>query len=163
MPFFSGPQVEDSNTPLPWYVMWQPYLVPAMKYTAFLALFVMVYLLILGPMRKRILQSITTAGSAAPQPQLPAGANRALAPAPGNQALPAGSVSNEVAALPAAAPGTEAAAFDAEIEKELLRESDLAGAGFRKYDVLKKKVVEHANKDPEQMSQLVRSWIKEKA
>jgi flagellar M-ring protein FliF len=163
MPFFSGPQAEDSSMPLPWYVMWQPYLIPAMKYSAFLALFVMVYLLILRPMRKRILQSITTAGSAALQPQLPVSANRALAPAPGNQALPAGSASNEAAALPAAAPSSEAAAFDAEIERELLRESDIAGAGFRKYDVLKRKVVEHANKDPEQMSQLVRTWIKEKA
>ena len=74
-----------------------------------------------------------------------------------------GSATNSAPALPSATSGADAAAFEAEIERELLRESEVAGAGFRKYDLLKKKVVEHANKDPEQMSQLVRTWIQEKA
>jgi flagellar biosynthesis/type III secretory pathway M-ring protein FliF/YscJ len=49
------------------------------------------------------------------------------------------------------------------MEQELLNQADFAGAGTRKYDILKRKVVDHVNKNPEQVSQLIRTWIHEKS
>jgi flagellar M-ring protein FliF len=162
MPFFSEPAVEEDLTPVPWYVKYQTYLMPAMKYTAFLLLFLLAYLLMVRPVRKRVLKSIASvapAGAHGQARQLAAGgANK-------TQALPAAQQQGAAPALPAApgqaTPAFSASTLEADIEQELLREAEAAGAGSRKYEVLKKKVIEHANKDPEQVSQLVRSWIHE--
>jgi flagellar biosynthesis/type III secretory pathway M-ring protein FliF/YscJ len=51
----------------------------------------------------------------------------------------------------------------ADVEADLMRESEALGAENRKYEVLKKKIIEHAINEPEQASQLVRAWIHEKA
>jgi flagellar M-ring protein FliF len=163
MPFFTEPGVGGEQTASPWYAGWLPYLMPAMKYMAFIALFLLAYRLLFVPMRKRILQAIALAPQIA-QPAPP----RQLGEA-GTGAAPA---MRGAPPLAAAAPATNAALpgsglegmggpSEADIEEELLRETAAAGAGYRKYDVLKKKVVEHASRDPEQMSHLIRTWIHE--
>jgi flagellar M-ring protein FliF len=163
MPFFSEPTVEETATPVAWYVRWQPYLLPAIKYTAFLVLFLLAYLLLIRPVRRRILQSLSAAASALPPGQAVSGGTKALPGTPNVQAVRAAGAEHAAGALPGAAPGSVPASFESDVEQELLRESEIAGAGFRKYDVLKKKMIEHAQKDPEQVSQLVQTWIHEKA
>ncbi len=157
IPFFSEPALAADTAPLPWYIKWQGYLLPGMKYLAFLVLFLLAYLLLVRPIRKRILQSIAAASPALPSGQtrqLSAGTTEAVARTQGGQALQSGTP----ASLPAAARGT----LDEDIEGELLSQANLAGAGSRKYDILKKKVVDQVSKDPEQVSQLIRTWIHEK-
>ncbi len=156
IPFFSEPGIDEPAASIPWYIQWQPYLMPAMKYSAFLVLFLLAYLLLVRPVRNRVFQIIAaTPPALAPghARQIGDGGGKAIPGTQGTQALPAGSGTN-----PATAPG----AGEPDIEQELIKESELANAGFRKYDILKKKVVEHAQNDPEQMSQLIRAWIHEK-
>jgi flagellar M-ring protein FliF len=151
IPFFTEPALDEPQASVPWYIQWHPYLMPAMKYTAFLALFLLAYMLLVRPVRNRMFQIIAAAPPALPQGkarQIEDGGGKTLKGTQGMQSLPTVSATN-----PAATP---------DIEQELLQESELANAGFRKYDVLKKKVVEHAQNDPEQMSQLIRAWIHEK-
>ena len=158
IPFFSEPGIEEERTPLPWYVTWQQYLIPAMKYSAFLLLFLMAYLLLVRPVRKRILQSISATQSA-----LATGAQTAArvgAGAAQPQALQAGAGAHAAALSAPRSPGVSALP---EIEEELMRESEALGAGTRRYDVLKKRILEHATNEPEQASQLVRAWIREKS
>jgi flagellar M-ring protein FliF len=167
IPFFSEPGIEVDQTPLPWYIKWQGYLIPGMKYTAFIVLFLLAYLLLVRPVRKRIFQSFATIGPALPQGQarqLGEGGNKAVAAGPARvgQSLPAASAPNAAAAISGGAPAGLASSLDDEIERDLLSQAELAGAGSRKYEILKRKVVEHANKDPEQVSQLIRAWIHEK-
>jgi flagellar M-ring protein FliF len=161
IPFFSEPSVPQDQTPLPWYVKWQGYLLPAMKYAAFLALFLLAYLLLVRPVRKRIFQSIAAASPMLPagQPrQLGEGSGKAGVAAHSGQALPAASAGALTGGTPAAG-----SSLDADMEQELLNQADFAGAGTRKYDILKRKVVDHVNKNPEQVSQLIRTWIHEKS
>ncbi|MBZ5495423.1 MAG: flagellar M-ring protein FliF [Acidobacteriia bacterium] len=159
MPFFTEPALEEDGKPLPLYIRYQYYLIPAMKYAAYLVLFLLAYLLLVRPVRKRIFQGIASAA-----PALTPGQPRQLGESGGKaQALPAGAPLNAAAALPGQIPTATAGSLEADIEQELLKETEAAGADFRKYDVLKKRVVEHANKDPEQVSQLVRAWIHEKS
>jgi flagellar M-ring protein FliF len=156
MPFFTAPAIEEDKTPLPWYIKWQQFLIPGMKYAAFLVLFLLVYLLFIRPVRKRVLQSIGPA-----QPALPTSQPRQLSDGTaGSQNAVAGEVRVDTARqLPR--PVGQTGLLESDIEEELMRESEAAGAGHRKYDVLKKKIVEHAIKEPEQASQLVRAWIHE--
>jgi flagellar biosynthesis/type III secretory pathway M-ring protein FliF/YscJ len=136
---------------------------PAMKYTAFIILFLLAYRLLFRPIRKRILQTIASAPQIA-QPAQPRQLGEAA-----TGAAPAARVAEPLAAappvaspaLPGRGPEGIAGPSEADIEEELLRETAAAGAGYRKYDVLKKKVVEHASRDPEQMSHLIRTWIHE--
>lgn len=161
MPFFSEPALEADNTPVPWYVKYQGYLIPAMKYTAFLLLFLMAYFLLVRPVRKRVFQSIASVTPALPRGAAPEAPRQITAGAAKTQTA-AGVPASVAGALPAPANGAASAGdLEAEIEQELVREAEAAGAGSRKYEVLKKKVIEHAQKDPEQVSQLIRSWIHE--
>jgi flagellar M-ring protein FliF len=164
IPFFSEPNVPEDQTPLPWYVNWQGYLLPAMKYAAFLALFLLAYLLVLRPVRKRIFQIIAASPVLpAGQPrQLGEGAGKAGVAARGGQALSAASTPGAAGALMGGMPAG-GNSLDAEIEQELLNQAEMAGVGTRKYDILKRKVVEHVNANPEQVSQLTRTWIQEKS
>jgi flagellar biosynthesis/type III secretory pathway M-ring protein FliF/YscJ len=151
---------------VPWYIKWQGYLLPGMKYLAFIVLFLLAYFLLVRPVRRRIFQSI----GVAPAPRaLPAGNARQLgeggsktgaAAAQGIPALAAGPQAQSVNALTSGNRGT---ALDADIEQELLNQAQMAGAGTRKYDILKQKVVEHVTNDPEQVSQLIRAWMNEKS
>jgi flagellar M-ring protein FliF len=164
--FFTEPALETDTTPLPWYVTYQGYLVMAMKYTAFLALFLLGYFLLVRPIRKKVFQSISSVAPALSQG--PGGAKQ-LGDGKGKaQALPAGNAASAAQGGAPALPAPQNAPFipstlEYDIEQEMLREAEAAGAGTKKYEVLKRKVIEHANKDPEQVSQLVRSWIHEQA
>jgi len=161
IPFFSEPAMEEDLAPLPWYVKWQPYLIPGMKYTAFIVLFLLAYLLFVRPVRKRIFQSISAAAPALPAGQarqLGDGTAKSLPGIPGDKGLA------NAGAAGALTSGAQAAgtALDTDLESMLMKDAGLNEPGLRKYDILKKKVVEHAGKDPEQMSQLIRAWIHEK-
>ena len=162
IPFFSEPLVEEDLAPIPWYVKWQPYLIPGMKYTAFIVLFLLAYLLLVRPVRKRIFQSISAAPAALPpgqQRQLGDGTDKSLPGTRGNQAV---ADAGAAGALTSGAPGPVGSALEADLENAFLKDAGLNEPGLRKYDILKKKVVEHAGRDPEQMSQLIRAWIHEK-
>jgi flagellar M-ring protein FliF len=159
MPFFSEPAIEEDQTPLPWHLQWQNYLLPAMKYTAFLVLFLLAYVLLFRPVRKRILQSIGPAQAALPAGAAPAGRIGTGTPA-AKAAIAAGSSAATTAGAPLALPQGAGSASLAEIEAELTRESEMVGN--RKYEVLKKRIIDHAVAEPEQASQLVRAWIHEK-
>jgi flagellar M-ring protein FliF len=164
IPFFSEPAVAEDLTPLPWYIRWQSYLLPAMKYAAFLVLFLLAYLFLIRPVRKRILQSIGAAAPMLPpgqQRQLAEGSGKAGGGMQGIQALPAGNSSAVAGSLTGGMSGA-AGSFGAENEQELLGDAEIASTGTRKYDILKKKVVEHVTKNPEQVSQLIRTWIHER-
>ena len=50
---------------------------------------------------------------------------------------------------------------DEQIEQELLKEASMANIGNRKITAIKKKIVEKAKKDPESVSQLLRSVLRE--
>jgi len=96
----------------------------------------------------------------------------------GPKALPRGKQAEELASsaalgamasLPAAEPNSSGdlsalgAATDEQIERELIRETYAVEMGGRKYAAMKKKLVEKAKKDPEMVSQLIRSLLREKA
>ena len=134
---------------------------PAMKYTALLLLFLLAYLLLVRPLRRRVFQSIASVTPALPKGQVQARQVGTGGAKPQTSAISAPE-QKSAAALPAAS--TQAlspSSFEEDVEQELLREAEAAGAGSKKYEVLKKRVIEHANKDPEQVSQLVRAWIHE--
>jgi flagellar biosynthesis/type III secretory pathway M-ring protein FliF/YscJ len=143
---------------------------PAIKYASFLLLFLLVYLILFRPIKKRVVQSL--AGVAPVPAQIPALEAGAEPP----KALPGAGPVKEVtgtAGEPAALPGTaeEAAAgepavnleaLDDQIEREFMKEAQLLDAGTRKYAVMKKKLTERAKREPEMVSQLIRTWIHEK-
>jgi flagellar biosynthesis/type III secretory pathway M-ring protein FliF/YscJ len=53
--------------------------------------------------------------------------------------------------------------LDDQIERELLREVSMVDTGGRKTAILRKKLVDRARREPEMISQLIRSWIQERA
>jgi flagellar biosynthesis/type III secretory pathway M-ring protein FliF/YscJ len=89
------------------------------------------------------------------------------------QALPAANQPEAIAPLAGMAAGAISSASegglpelnsaDDEIERELMKEASLAELGTRKHAVMKKKLVEKATKEPELISQLLRSLLHEKA
>jgi rRNA pseudouridine-1189 N-methylase Emg1 (Nep1/Mra1 family) len=52
---------------------------------------------------------------------------------------------------------------DEQIERELMKEANMIDLGGRKYAAMKKKLVEKAQKEPEMVSQLLRTLLREKA
>jgi flagellar M-ring protein FliF len=171
VPFFNEIRPKDEITVIPWHVRWQSYLLPAIRYTSFILLFLFVYLLLFRPMKKRVFQ--TFEGIAAPQlagQGLPEISGEASA-----KALSAPAHTEETAALESAAAAIseerqvasgeqppDLHALDEQIERDFLREAQMLGMGGRKYAVLRRKLSEKAQKEPEMVSQLVRSWIQER-
>jgi len=176
VPFYSENKPEEEKPPLPWHVRWQAYLLPAMKYTAFIILFLLVYLVLFRPIRKRVLQTMPTAALAPAQGHL-LEAPAELPPGAVPKAL-AGATRPEEVAAPAAAelspllPQAEEAAaregifdldaIDDKIERDFMKEATMVDLGSRKYAILKKKLMDRAKKEPEMVSQLIRTWIQEK-
>jgi flagellar M-ring protein FliF len=176
VPFYSENKPEEEKPPLPWHVRWQAYLLPAMKYAAFIILFLLVYLVLFRPIRKRVLQTMPTAALAPAQvPLLEAPAEFPSGPAP--KALAGAPRLEEVGAPLAAEPSPllplveEAAAregifdldaIDDKIERDFMKEATMVDLGSRKYAILKKKLMDRAKKEPEMISQLIRTWIQEK-
>jgi flagellar M-ring protein FliF len=169
-PFYTDEMPVESPPEEAFYVEWREYLIPGMKYLAFLILFLLVYLIFLRPIRRRVSHALSVAAIGtgdATEAQLPAEGDEA--------ALPGGERAGEIegapdteseGALPATPSGAEdkrlaLQASDEQIEKELLKEANIAGQGNRKAALIKKKLVEKAKNDPEMVSQLLRSVLRE--
>jgi len=168
-PFFTDTKPAEPLLEESFYVKWQEYLVPGMKYLAFLILFLLIYLIFLRPIRRRVSHALSMAAIGAgdaTETQLPTGGTE--------DALPEGAAAGEIES--AHEPGTEGALppvsdgagnfaalglSDQQIEQELLKEASLVDQGNRKAAVIKKKIVEKAKRDPETVSQLLRSVLRE--
>jgi flagellar M-ring protein FliF len=174
--FFSESRPEEQQPAGPWYVRWQsqpqlkPFLLPAIKYGAFLLLFILVYLVLIRPIRKRVMQALA---DAAPDQHLSGAALLTGETAP--KALPGtkpeevtGAETAGMASLPASEAATQEdimsmeAANDEQIERELIKEANAVDMGGRKYAAMKKKLIDKARKDPEMVSQLIRTLLREK-
>jgi flagellar M-ring protein FliF len=173
VPFYTENKPEEKPQAAPWYVRFhsQPYVMPAMKYGSFILLFFLAYLFLFRPMHKRIFEAMSVAALRAGE-----SAEARLA-VDGVKALPGGKQTDE---LPAAATGAPASlpapesqrmeeiaslesATDEQIERELIREANAVEMGGRKYAAMKKKLMDKARKDPEMVSQLIRTLLREKA
>ncbi|MDR1728751.1 MAG: flagellar M-ring protein FliF [Acidobacteriota bacterium] len=172
--FFDEATVADDAPAGPWYVKLrrQEYFIPALKYVALLMLFVLAYFLLVRPLRNRVFQALDGAQPAALEDagdkQLPPGEAVAGLPAGAAGADGAAAEAGKPASLPAAPETGESVltmenATDEQIERELMMESDSAEKGNRRYAIIQKKLVEKAKKDPELVSQLIRSLMHGKA
>jgi flagellar M-ring protein FliF len=172
--FYNDSKPEESVPPAPWYSRWQTqtYLLPGMKYASFIILFFAVYFIFIRPIRKRVFQAISFA-----TPELSESGEAALslggAPLALSEAVEpeqtAIADSGTVASLPAGERNlledaiSLETATDEQIERELLQEAGSVDMGNRKYSAMKKKLMEKARRDPEMMSQLIRTLLREKA
>jgi flagellar M-ring protein FliF len=170
VPFYSESKPEEQLPAAPWYVKWQAYLLPAMKYGSFIVLFLIVYTVFIRPVRKRVFYALAAAtpggSSGMLQPQLPGEATpKAIAGATqGEEVALAGGAAGALPASEAALSEEELslAASEEQAERELLKEAHIAEIGTRKHAALKKRLAEKAKKDPELVSQLMRSWLRNK-
>jgi flagellar M-ring protein FliF len=173
VPFFNEVVPEEDPPKIAWYVRSQQYTGPAMKYTAFLALFLLAYFMLFRPLRNRVfaLAAAPALGAAAagalpggaasgagsdagrPPEQLGAGAGRAEPPALG-EPDPTSMSDEEIEA--------SLAEIDAQLEREFLSEAKLAELGSRKHAMLRRRLTDRAKREPEQVSQLLRAWLQEK-
>ncbi len=177
VPFYSEPKPVEKIEPTPWYLRlspvavptgggWQTALGPAMKYLTFMVLFLLVYLILFRPIKKRV---FATLDGIAPQhaqeqgtPQLTEGSpEMALPPAP-----PGPATSSAAPVLGEGAPATEEASpisqLDRQIEQEFLKEAQMLDMDGRKFTVLRKRLSEKAQKEPDIAAQLLRTWIQER-
>ena len=152
------------------YVKWQEYFIPGMKYLAFLVLFLLVYLIFLRPIRKRVSHALSVAAIGtgdATEAQLPSEAEESALPGGGRGGeIEGSSDTGSEGTLPATPSGAEdkllaLESSDEQIEKELLKEASIASQGNRKTAAIKRKLVEKAKNDPETVSQLLRSVLRE--
>jgi flagellar M-ring protein FliF len=173
VPFYTENKPEERQPAAPWYIRFhsQPYVMPAMKYGSFVLLFFLAYLFLFRPMHKRVFEAMSVAALRAGE------STEARVAAEGIKALPGGKQSAELpaaasgapASLPAAEPqhmeeiASLESATDEQIERELIREANAVEMGGRKYAAMKKKLMEKAKKDPEMVSQLIRTLLREKA
>ncbi len=172
VPFYSESKPEEQQPPVAWYSRWhsQPYLLPVIKYCSFILLFLLAYLVLFRPIHKRLFQAISIAAigpGESGEVQLTTEAARALVGGKQPEELAASS-DGTVPSLPAAESiGEEVVvletASDEQIERELIREANAVDQGGRKYAAMKKRLVEKAKKDPEMVSQLIRTLLREKA
>jgi flagellar M-ring protein FliF len=169
--FYSESKPEETTASTPWYYKWQsqPYLLPGMKYASFIILFFAAYLLFIRPIRKRVFQALSIAS-----PELSKSSEVALASATAPGALGEATQMEQIAAPDAAAlPAGESklledtisleTASDEQIERELMREASSVDMGNRKFAAMKKKLADKARKDPEMVSQLIRTFLRAKA
>ena len=172
VPFFTESKPEEPQPAIPWYVKRQVYIFPAMKYGSFIVLFFLVYFIIFRPIRKKAFQAMSYAALG------PGGASEPLLVGEESEAgaLPGGASPQELASASAAAgslPAGESGhqedtisletASDEQIERELIREASQIDMGGRKYAAIKKKLMDKARKDPEMISQLIRTMLRERA
>jgi flagellar M-ring protein FliF len=173
VPFYSDTKPEEPIPPVSWLFKRQVVLMPAMKYGALIILFLLIYLIILRPVRKKAFQALSYAALG------PATENNALMAASGNtaRALSGSASAGEIAApalsaaassLPAAEPFSADESLslertsDEQIERELMKEAHMADMGFRKFAVMKNKLMDKAKKEPEMLSQLIRTMLRER-
>ena len=170
VPFFSELHPKEEIQQVPWHIRWQSYILPSIKYASYLVLFVLVYLILFRPITKRVYKTMDAIAPPATQE-----AEAAIGPSEDmtGKALPSAEQTEEMAALDAAtqaastlAEGSREAlatsAIDDQIESELMRDAQVLDMGARKFSVLKRKLSERAQTEPEMVSQLIRSWIQER-
>ena len=122
------------------------------------------------PVHKRLFQAMSVAAigpGLSGEIPLSAEAAKALMEGKRPEEL-AASEGRAVPGLPAAESAGEdivslESATDEQIERELMKEATAVDMGGRKYVVMKKRLVEKAKKDPEMVSQLIRTLLREKA
>jgi flagellar M-ring protein FliF len=173
VPFYSEMKADDVPATYPWYVQLQrqDWTIPAIKYGAFILLFLFIYLIFIRPLRKRVFHAITAAApeSIAGDESRFGGDMAAMALPEDEQREGKAIAGNEQARLKAAEPAQAEDIFsietatDEQIERELMREASNVDMGNRKYAAMKKKLMEKARKDPEMVSQLIRSLLRERA
>jgi flagellar M-ring protein FliF len=172
--FYNDTKPEEPSPATPWYNKWQsqPYVLPGMKYVALIILFFVVYFIFIRPVRNRVFQALSI-GS----PELSESGEAALVAGGVPKALNGATQAEQIAASEggdaAALPAGETAmledtisletASDEQIERELIREASSVDMGNRKYTAMKKKLTDKAKKDPEMISQLIRTLLREKA
>lgn len=169
-PFYTDIMPVESPPEETFYMKWREYLIPGMKYLAFLILFLLVYLIFLRPIRKRVSNALSMAAiraGDATEAQLPSEGGEAALPDAERAGVIEGVSDNaSEGALPGASSGMEHKKLalepsDEQIERELLKEVSVASKGKRKVTAIKKKLVEKTQKDPEMVSQLLRSVLRE--
>jgi flagellar M-ring protein FliF len=173
VPFYSELKPEEPQAIVPWYVKRQVYVLPAIKYTSFIVLFVLAYFIIFRPIRKRAFQAISYAalGPGESADNLLMSAEGAVKALPGAAGQPEELTSGggPAASLTAGESGAIdegnvlEAASDEQIEQQLIKEASAVDMGGRKFAAMKKKLVDKAKKDPEMVSQLIRSLLRERA
>jgi flagellar M-ring protein FliF len=156
----------------PWYVRIQnqEIFVPLIKYLTLFLVLALIYLVFVRPLRRHVIQAID---ASAPQPALPPAEENLLLESgavPAESALPgAGMEESALPGLPEAQPEPEMPAFDMlnateeQIEDMLANEELTMGGGSRRYAVMKKKMIDKARKNPELVSQLIRSMMQGRA
>ncbi len=172
VPFYTDSKPEEPLPAAPWYIKRQVYLFPAMKYGSFIMLFFLAYFILFRPIRKKAFQAMSyaTLGPAGVGEPMLVGseAARALTGSENPQELTAGSAANATASLPAGEPNpleesiSLETASDEQIERELIREASQIDMGGRKFAAMKKKLMDKARKDPEMVSQLIRTMLRER-
>jgi flagellar M-ring protein FliF len=173
VPFYSESKPEEPQPIVPWYVKRQIYVLPAIKYSSFLILFILAYFIIFRPIRKKAFQALSyaTLGPAEGADNLLMGSDGAAKALPGATGQPEEIAAGAAATASLSAGESEAveegnaleAASDEQIERELIKEASAVDMGGRKFAAMKKKLVDKARKDPEMVSQLIRSMLRERA
>jgi len=172
--FYDERALREASPAGPWYewMRSQPFFGPALKYGALLLLFLLAYLIFIRPLRRRVIQVIEAAAPALP----PAEDNLLLESGEIAGALPEGETAGTMLdgasdELPEMNPEFEPElevfdmenATEEEIEDMLTSEEMAMGGSARRYAVIKKKMIDKARKNPELISQLLRSMMQEKA
>ncbi len=170
VPFFSEIHPKVDVSPVAWHVRWQGYLVPSIKYSSYLILFLLAYLVLFRPLKRRVFQTIqanapgrgatdlTEIGAEAPAKAL-------SAPPHGEEAAAlesAAAAISEERQVSSGEPAMDMTTLDEQIERDFLKEAQMLDMGGRKYAVLRRKLTERAQKEPEMISQLIRSWVLER-
>jgi flagellar M-ring protein FliF len=129
----------DGLPPKTFYEKWHDLIQPGLRYGALLLLFLMAYLLLFRPVSRRLTASIDS--SLAPQRSME---------------LPAASVGGPELALqtPKTVAGLEAELADGQ--------STALIPAVRKVDVLRQRISDFIQKDPENSAQVLRMWLSEK-
>ena len=168
--FFDASALQVAAPVAPWYkqVQKQDFFVPVIKYGTLLLIFLLAYLFFVHPLRKRVFQAI-----AATVPQALPSAEENLLLESGEATVGALSgAGDQVGALQGGSEvGDHAAeqildmenATEEQIEDMLANEEMALGSSARRYAVIKKKLIEKAKKNPEMVSQLVRSMMQGRA
>lgn len=133
--------VEGGESPS-FLAQYSGYILPVVKYAAFLLLFLLVYMMVLKPMGTRVYTDVVA--------KLEGGAGRGLMlPSGGAGAHAAGQLPRTVGDI------------EAELENEIESELPTLSKEMRKGGVIKKKVAEAVKKEPTAASNMVKTWIAE--
>jgi flagellar M-ring protein FliF len=166
--FFDEKALREATPAGPWYLRLQrPEFFVLIKYLALGLVFLLVYLIFVRPLRKRVYQAIEASIPVIPSAEenlLLAAGEAPVAALPGADAL----ADAAPAELLETSLEPEMESFDMEnateeqIEDMLSNEEIALGGSARRYAVIKKKMIDKARKNPELVSQLIRSLMQEK-